>query len=158
MSFVSEYVSGIIVVSVLTVLLENILPNTQDKKYIQTVIGLLVMLVIVAPLSRLTELRGSFVLPDTVINDFDLTVPNGNQSVAEEFEKRLSERLEETVMEACDKEVSVSVNVSQNEANAILGIESITVFPAEEEICRILAETTGIAREQIFEGRGNDAN
>lgn len=158
MSFVSEYVSGIIVVSVLTVLLENILPNTQDKKYIQTVIGLLVMLVIVAPLSRLTELRGSFVLPDTVIDGFDLTMPNGNQSVAEEFEKRLSERLEETVMEACDKEVSVSVNVSQNEANAILGIESITVFPAEEEICRILAETTGIAREQIFEGRGNDAN
>lgn len=156
MSFVSEYVSGIIVVSVLAVLLENILPNTQDKKYIQTVVGLLVMLVIAAPLSHLTELRGNFVLSDTVVDDFDLTVPNGQQSVAEEFQKRLSERLEETVMKTCGKKVSVSVNVLRNEENEILGIESLTVFPAEEEICRVLAEAAGIATEQIFEGSEND--
>lgn len=157
MGILREYASGIIVISVLAILLENLLPNTHHKKYINVVIGLVVMLVIVGPLTKLPHYQESFFLPETVIDDSDLSETNGKKLVAEEFKRRLAETLSSEVQKSCAKKVTVSVEVSANENGEITGIEEISVFPLDEEIRKILAQSAGVAEEKIREGREGGA-
>ena len=151
MQFLREYASGIIVVSVLAVLLENILPNTHHKKYINTVIGLIVLLVIASPLSHLTEFRNVLVLPENLIDDSDLSEQDGKSLVTEEFERRLADTLQREVEKKCATQVTISVHVSTNDNHQISGIEEIMVYPINEDICRILSEASGADEKIIHE-------
>ncbi len=153
MEFINRYVSGIIVVCVLAILLENILPETHQKKYINVTIGLLVMLVIIKPFTGIKEWNPVFVMPQTVIDDEDLSVNIKRQPVIEEFQKRLALKLSQTVESRCQKQTNISVTVSTNENGEITGIEKITVYPLDEEILNIIAENSGVTADRIEEGR-----
>lgn len=152
MGLLREYTTGIIVVSVLAILLENILPNTHHKKYINVTIGLVVMLVIVSPLARLPNWQGAFVLPEMIIDDNDLS--GAKPLVAEEFERRLSGKLSEEVQNRCGKRVAVSVSVDVNEKGEITGIREITAYPLDDAVRAAIAESSGIELSKIREGDG----
>lgn len=152
MGLLREYTTGIIVVSVLAVLLENILPNTHHKKYINVTIGLVVMLVIVSPLAQLPHWQSTFVLPDMIIDNNDLS--GGKALVAEEFERRLSGKLAEEVQNRCGKRVDISVSTEVNENGEITGIREITACPLDDAVRTAIAESSGVEVSRIREGDG----
>lgn len=152
MELLKEYATGIIVVSVLAILLENILPATSHKKYINVVIGLVVMLVIVSPVTKLFDVRSAFVLPELVIDDSDLSEKGGKSLVAEDFARRLSNKLSEEVNKRCGQTVNVTVFVDVNEKGEITGIRKITAFPMNDNIRTAIVDCSGIEAGKIVEG------
>lgn len=152
MELLREYATGIIVVSVLAILLENLLAETHNKKYINVALGLVVMLVIVNPLTKLPHYRDAFVLPELLIDDSDLSQNSEKQLVQAEFARRLAERLSEETKQRCGKQVAVRVFVDSNENGEITGIRKIAVSPLDEEIRAALAESSGVEISKIEEG------
>ena len=151
MDIVKEYVSGIIIVSVVAILLENILPESHHKKYINITIGLVVMLAIISPFSKLTGVNPMFVVPEQVIDDSDLSFANGRRLVADEFSVRLAKKIEEEIKTKCGKNISVSVDVETNDEGEITGIKNIYVYPLDEEILSVICQTTGLEEKTIRE-------
>ena len=143
MNFVKEYATSIITVSILAVLLENILPGDGNKKYIRVVIGLLVMLVILQPLTALPHYKEVFALPYTHIDDSALSPPDIKPYIAESFEKKLALRLEEAIYQAFQTAVSCRVTCHVNEDGQITGVSAIHVQPYSKEIGHYIAENYG---------------
>ena len=121
MEFLYRYISGIVIACVLAILLENILPESHHKKYINVTIGLVVMLVIIKPLTGLSDLNPVFTMPETVIDDEDLSININRKTVTEEFEKRLAQVLSEEVLNKSKKKTEISVLVDANENCEITG-------------------------------------
>lgn len=152
MEILNRYISGIIVVCVLAILLENILPETHHKKYINVTIGLVVMLVIIKPFTGIREWNPVFVMPETVIDDEDLSINTNKKTVVEEFKKRLAIKLCQEVESQCGKQTEILVSVGVNENGEITGIEKITATPLDEEIRDIIIKSSGVTADRIEEG------
>ena len=151
MDFLHQYISGIVTACVLAILLENILPETYHKKYINVTIGLVVMLIIIKPLTGIGELNHVFIMPETVIDDEDLSININRNNVTKEFKKRLSQRLSEEVLNKSKKKTEILVLVSTNDNGEITGIEKIVVYPLDEEIKNIIAKTAGVTPDIVEE-------
>ncbi|MBR5157202.1 MAG: stage III sporulation protein AF [Clostridia bacterium] len=151
MDFLHQYISGIVTACVLAILLENILPETHHKKYINVTIGLVVMLIIIKPLTGIGELNHVFIMPETVIDDEDLSININRNNVTKEFKKRLSQRLSEEVLNKSKKKTEILVLVSTNDNGEITGIEKIVVYPLDEEIKNIIAKTAGVTPDIVEE-------
>ncbi len=151
MEVLNRYISGIVIACVLAILLENILPETHHKKYINVTIGLVVMLIIVKPLTGIRELNSVFTMPETLIDDEDLSININRKNVTEEFKKRLAQVLSEEVFNKSKKKTEISVLVETNENGEITGIEKIEAYPLDEEIKDIIVKTAGVSPEIVEE-------
>lgn len=151
MEFLQQYVSGIVIACVFAILLENILPETHHKKYINVTIGLVVMLIIIKPLTGIRELNHVFTMPETVIDDEDLSININRKTVTNEFEKRLAQVLSDEVLSKSKKKTEISVLVSANEKGEITGIKKIEVYPIDEEIKNIIVKTAGVSPDIVEE-------
>ena len=151
MEFLYRYISGIVIACVFAILLENILPEAHHKKYINVTIGLVVMLIIIKPLTGISELNSVFTMPETVIDDQDLSTNINRKTVAEEFEKILAQVLSEEIFNKSKKITEISVLIDANEMGEITGIEKIKVQPIDEEIKEIIVKTAGVSPEIVEE-------
>ena len=151
MDIVNEYVSGVIIVSVVAILLENILPESHHKKYINITIGLVVMLAIISPFSKFTGDSPIFVIPETVIDDADLSFVNGKQLVKDEFSIRLARKIEEDVKNKCGQNVTIKVEVETNDEGEITGIKNIYTDAYDEKIISAISSFTGVEKTIIRE-------
>ncbi|MBQ3226758.1 MAG: stage III sporulation protein AF [Clostridia bacterium] len=151
MEFLREYAGGIIIVGVISILLENILPETADKKYIRVAIGLVVMLGVVSPLASFVKQKDVFVLPEIIIDDNDLSA-NANQYIHEDFKNRLSQTLSEHVYQKTGKSATVRVFIGVNEKGEITEISSIECYPYEHDIIEEISQLSGVETEKIKEG------
>ena len=151
MEFLREYAGGIIIIGVISILLENILPETADKKYIRVAIGLVVMLGVVSPLASFMQQKDVFVLPEIIIDDSDLSV-NRNQYIHEDFKNRLSKTLSEHVYQTTGKSVAIQVSIGVNEQGEITGISSIQCTPYDADIIEEISRLSGVETEKIKEG------
>ncbi|MBR5236407.1 MAG: stage III sporulation protein AF [Clostridia bacterium] len=150
MDHVREYAISIIVVSLLAVLLENILPNNSSKKYISIMIGLLVMLVILTPLSCLPHFSETFAFPALRLTDAELSTPTAYAFVSEGFEERLSYRISEDILSVYGTSVNCQVKCNLNEKGQITGIQRIKLSPYSEDLCRFIAEKYGFEEATII--------
>lgn len=151
MELLNRYISGIVIACALAILLENILPETNHKKYINVTIGLVVMLIIIKPLTGIRELNPLFTMPETIIDDEDLSTNVNRKTVAKEFEKRLAQVLSDAVLNESEKKSEISVFVSVNENSEITGIAKIEAYPVDEEIRAIIVKTAGVSPEIVKE-------
>jgi len=142
MRLISEYAISIIVVSLLAILLENLLPEGSNKKYVNVLIGLLVMLVILNPLTKLPHYNGTFQFPEIRIDDSDLSSP-AKPFVAESFEKKLSLTISEDIYKTFGKTVECRITCNVNEAGQITGIRKLRLTPHSAEIGAYIAKTYG---------------
>ena len=149
MDHVREYAISIIVVSLLAVLLENILPNNSSKKYISIMIGLLVMLVILTPLTCLPHFSETFTFPSLRLTDAELSTPASYAFVAEGFEERLSNRICEDIQNTYGTNVHCQVRCNLNENGQITSIQKITLSPYSEDLCQFIAEKYGFEEASI---------
>ena len=148
MSFFSEYAVSITVMSVLAVILEMLLPEKNFGKYVSVIIGLVVMMVIISPVSRLICASDTFVLPEA---EEKAAVPeqSARQKVAELFAKRLSEKISAEAFNALGVQISCEVQTEVNEKSEITDIKSIRTEPSDEKIKKFISETFGVETEKI---------
>lgn len=149
MGFLKEYAISIIVVSVLAILFENLLPQTSHKKYINVVIGLVVMLVIVSPLTKLPHYKEAFSLPFPKLDDSNFSQPDQKNLVAAEFEKRLALKLGEEIHSKFGSSPEIRVTSEVGEDGTVTGVRGVQISPVNDEIKSFVGETLGIPQELI---------
>lgn len=147
MELIREYAVRLIAVSVLAILAENLIPQGTHKKYINLVIGLVVMLVVAQPLTKLPFYDPSFSIPWLRLDDNTLSQSEPTNYVVREFEARLAKTAEEKAKEAFNREVSVEVAAQTDEEGAVTGIASLTITPRDEEILQYLYQEFGLPLE-----------
>ena len=132
MTFIRSYAISIILVSVLCLLFESITPSGKDQKYIGSFIGLLLLLVILHPLTKLPHFAETLALPRLTIDDSALSSQSAKPLVARQFERNLSLTICEDIRRTYGKTVSVRVYCDVNDSGQINSITSLhlTPFPA----------------------------
>ena len=149
LEFIREYAVSIMTVSVLTVLLENILPNDSNKKYIHVVIGLLMMLVILNPLTGLPHYNDTFSIPHLHIGDDQLNLNTGTSHVTNSFQKNLAYAIMEDCHEQLGITIACRVYAEENAEREITGIKQIIISPYDQKTARYIAATYGVKEEYI---------
>ncbi len=143
MDYISEYAVSIIVVSVLAVLLENILPGGSSKKYINVMIGLLVMLVILSPLTRLPHYSETFAVPELRLDDKDLSAAAPQSYIADNFQRNLALAISEDIYSSYNTAVNCRVACTVNEDGQITGVRRVQLEPYSAEIGTYVAQKYG---------------
>lgn len=148
MRFLNEYAVSIIVMSLLSLLLENLLPEGSHKKYTGLLIGLLVMLVILKPITRLPANMNTlyFSLPS---NHNNVTIPPLKPYVAENFEKNLANTISDDLFKNYGTSVSCRVQCETNESGQITGIQRVLLHPHTTNAAKYIAEKYGIEEAKI---------
>lgn len=149
MEFIKEYAVSIMTVSVLAVLLENILPNDSNKKYIHVIIGLLIMLVILNPLTKLPHYNDTFSIPNLHIGDNQLNIQTNTSYLTNSFQKNMAYAIMEDCHEHFGTPLSCHVYADENQEGEIIGIKQIVISPYAQETARYIATTYGVKEECI---------
>ncbi|MBE7022161.1 MAG: hypothetical protein E7414_02955 [Ruminococcaceae bacterium] len=144
MQFLNEYAAAVITVSLLALLLDNLLPGGSHKKYVSTMVGLLVMLVILRPLTALPHYSETFSLPQLHITEGSFSMPEQRPYVAESFEKKLALSMEESLHAVFGTVVSCRISCDVNETGQITGIRNVKLQPYTGEAAAYIAEQYGI--------------
>ena len=147
MRFLNDYATGIVVVSLLTLILENLLPQGSQKKYISTIIGLLVMLVILKPLTALPHYSETFFVPG--LEEMDVEKNSIKPYVVTNFEKNLALSITQDVYQAYGKTVHCRVHCEVNEEGQITSIRSVHLEPCEQEVARFVSKRYGLEEANI---------
>ncbi len=146
MDFIKEYTCSIVTVSILSILLENILPADNSKKYVHVLIGLLVMLVIMNPLTKLPHYSESFTFPHLNIDDSTLSLPEANNYLVQNFQRNLSATITKDVYDTHQKAIECRVIADSNEQGEIIGIKRVTIMPYTPEIATYITEKYGLEK------------
>lgn len=149
MDFIKEYAISIMTASILSVLLENILPNDSNKKYIHIIIGLLVMLVILTPLTKLPHYNETFAIPHSYIGDNQLNIKEGTSHLTNSFQKNLAYAIMEDCHNSLNETISCRVVAEENQAGEIVGIKQVILSPYSKESAHFIASKYGIKEDCI---------
>lgn len=149
MTFIRNYAVSIILVSVLSLLFESIVPKGKEQKYISTAIGLLMMLVILNPLTKLPHYAETFALPRLTIDDSALSSQNAKPLVARQFERKLALTICEDVYQTFGQTVSLRVYCDVNDGGQITSVASVHLTPFSAEIATYIAQKYGFSEDII---------
>lgn len=148
MRFIREYAITIMAVSVLSLLLRSLLPKSSQK-YITVVIGLLVMLSLLAPLTKLPHFSETFALPQIRLDDAALSSAATKPYVAQRFERELALAISRDVHQAFGTSVSCRVHCTVNETGQITAISGVRLSPYGADIAAYIARVYGIEKDVI---------
>ena len=95
-NLVNLWMKGIIIAVIITILLEMILPEGKNKKYIKMVINLYILYVIIAPVCNkvfhkqidLKEVMERYQVPEITVNPID-----NNKYIKETYEENIKEKI-----------------------------------------------------------------
>lgn len=150
MTFIRDYAVSIILVSVLALLFESIAPLGKDKKYLGIAIGLLMMLVILNPLTKLPHYAETFALPRLRIDDSALQIQDASPLVARQFERKLALTICEDVHQTYGQTVSVRVYCDVNDTGQINAVTSLHLTPFSKDIAAYIAQKYGFSEDIIL--------
>ena len=155
MDFLRDYTISIVMVSVLSVLLEIIMPPENYKKYIRMALGLLVVMVIISPVKKL--FKEEFSVDLNMGSGYSASqTPPKNQMIIEVFKKRLEEEIEKEILSTKKIESQAEVNLSVNENGEITEISGVKIEPFFDGVKELLEDKFGIEREKIGGFVGGD--
>lgn len=100
MENISSWASGIIISVILSTLIEMIIPDGKNKKYIKTIIGIFILFTIIAPIvSNFTNKNIDF---DAILassnykyNEVDLNSINTDSTILDTYDNKLKEEIKE---------------------------------------------------------------
>ena len=95
-NLVNSWMKGIIIAVIITILLEMILPEGKNKKYIKMVINLYILYVIIAPVCNkvfhkqidLKEVMERYQVSEITVNPID-----NNKYIKETYEENIKEKI-----------------------------------------------------------------
>lgn len=126
LEYIKAYFLNIISVILFTVLVEIIMPNSSFKGYIKLVLGLLVILAVVKPITNLTGFNvDSFVDTDELYVTSTQIEEVQNVQINTVFCNNLENAIETDVKSKFNEDVEVSVEADANEIRNIT-VTSVT--------------------------------
>ncbi len=146
MSFLREYASAIMIVSVLGMILDTIVPEGSYKKYINIITGLFIMIIILTPLTKLPHFSYTFTFPGENTGYIEPTNQEKNY-VIKTFEKNLSAQIIETVLQEKNIKIYCEVTCISNENGEITGVETIKISPFSSELASYIAKHYGLTED-----------
>ena len=160
-NFISSWLKDILVLFIIISFLEILLPKGKIKKFVNFILGLLIIFVIISPFGSLNQLRFDI---DTQVEDFINS--RDNQTILNEQENRIRRTFTSNLSEEVKKLVEsnstfrvVDINIStKEEQNTILLDEVfITVGSSENEKGEIVIDKIQILdKNQPLEDNGYD--
>lgn len=160
-----EYISTIIYISIFSIILELILPNNKLKKYISSLMGILVVLTISSPLVNFLKEENVVIAISNVIDEFNITEQEMKSYDFSKEKNRIinnsvKSRLEQEILATCQndlnefyikdvsiklndeyivKEINVTVNNIENVQDASKIINYITdTYNVQEQVINII--------------------
>lgn len=119
---ISSWAGQIVIAVVIVTILEMLLPNGNNKKYIKTIIGIYILFIIVSPIVtyffkenlNFDTILGTYSIETNTIEEKkDLTVPTNNQVeklYIKEIEKEIEQEIEKQGYETKDLETNVNID------------------------------------------------
>ncbi len=145
--FMKSWCEGIIVAIMISLIIEMILPEGNNKKYVKVVIGIYILFVILNPI--LENINKEFDFQNILSIDTVEVSTDFNDDMKDVYVKGIEETIKEELKEYSVK--SVRVTVDKNYEN----IEKIDIYLEIEnqniEVEPILIETTGIKEKESEE-------
>lgn len=129
-NIISSWAQGIIVAVIIGTIIEIILPNEKNKKYIKTIIGIYILFVIVYPVINKISSKSinlNNIVGNTYKSDYKQmnTIKfDVNNYVDETYKNKLKEEIKEEIDKNGYVTNSISIEINSEEANygEILGI------------------------------------
>lgn len=159
MSFISAWATAILGVVVLSSMVEILMPEAETKKYVNFVLGLIIMIIFIRPIAKVRDI-------DVVNAEFDFNTailhssPEAEQEPVEQdklieniFAKKMSDAITRD-LSAKYGEVEVIVDIYEARDEESYGqIERVTVYGGRQEewqkIKRDIRQDYGIDDEKI---------
>lgn len=157
MGFIREYATGIIVVSVFAILCDSLVPEGNLKKYVKTVVGLVVMLVIVSPVTRLPFYADTFQIPVIQLEGDSADAAQLERTQADtlrsQFESDMARRLEQELLNRFGVQTEVTVTAALDMEGSIAGVGSVQVVcetrVSDGELTAWLSTQLGLEKANI---------
>ena len=126
LDFLHVWVTNIAVIIIFTSFLEILLPNSDMKRYIKVIIGLLVLLVIVKPFVILSEIDISFKKDIIETSDFIDVDPlkKDSENISKYQSEKALEIYESNIKQQIRRIISTNKDIAQNILNIDLDIEN----------------------------------
>ena len=132
MTYLKEYATNIVIISVLATIFEIIIPEGKNKKAASVVIGLVVMLTVMEPIAHITEITQNHNFPTFTIEE---SYKNYDKSlVSDVFEENLATAIKEKVSEKFEKDIDCKVSTARNEHGEITEIESVEISSSDDAV------------------------
>lgn len=154
MEYLKEYAQNIVIISVIATVFEMMMPEGKNKKYIAVVVGLLVMLVIMQPIEKITNIRKNF----SFVPEFEFEMPrefSKETLVADRFERELAATIKGKTKADLNIDIECNVRVKRTSDGIIEEIEKVEISKGSAEIMQYIEKEFGIERAKI-NGRQND--
>lgn len=139
-AWISNWISGVIVSVILATIIEMLIPNGNNKKYIKIIIGLFILFSIVGPiLSKFTNISIGQGLNVNIENDNKPKNEIATQSTNKELEKIYKKNLEKDIKEKLQTKgyqveiMALSVNLIEGENYGEINAVSIKVKETLQE-------------------------
>jgi len=151
---ISSWAGQIVIAVVIVTILEMLLPNGNNKKYIKTIIGIYILFIIVSPIVtyffkenlNFDTILGTYsIKTNTTEEKKDLTVPTNNQVeklYIKEVEKEIEQEIEKQGYET--KDIETNVNIDNGEITYLKIIISKTNNENNSVIENSIVETINI--------------
>lgn len=157
-----EYISTIIYISIFSVILELILPNNKLKKYIASLVGILVILIIASPLIDILKNDNVVLAISTAIEEismssgdmthYDFTKEKNriiNNSVRNRLEQEIMSNLTNNFSEFVIKRVDILLNSDYVVEGISVTAKNITDVKDASKIINYLTEEYNV-KEQVI--------
>jgi len=129
MNFISDWINGIIIAIIINTIVELIIPEGKNKKYIRTVMGIYVSFVIISPI--ITKIKNVDInlidlIKEYTVQDYAIqTSIDVNKYVEDTYTAKIKEDIENKLMQKDYTVISSEVIIEQKNENTygeILGI------------------------------------
>lgn len=123
MNWLNSWASGIVVSVIIATLIEMLLPESKNKKYIKTVIGIFVLFSIIAPaISNFTNTNIDFesiIASNSEYENYfgDVNAIDTNKTILDTYESKLKEEITTKIRNKGYDVTSINLNIDDTEEN-----------------------------------------
>ena len=136
-SFINSWAQGIILAIIIATIIEIILPEGNNKKYIKTIIGIYILFVIIQPFISTNNININSIIQDTAtkIDEYEteeLTLET-NQYIEETYKNKIQEDIKEKIKNKGYNINSLSLNIETKNEELYGQVNSIKIQIAKIE-------------------------
>ena len=156
-----EYITTLIYVSVFSILLELIIPETKLKKYISTIISLVILILVVTPIVNVVKAENILEVLAGKVDEINFNITNSSKEYDvnlynnESISSSVKQRIEEDIYINCKKQEFnvVMVDVSLTDEYLItdvnIYVKDISNVDDARDIIRYVTDTYNLKKNYI---------
>ena len=156
-----EYITTLIYVSVFSILLELIIPETKLKKYISTIISLVILILVVTPIVNVVKAENILEVLAGKVDEINFNITNSSKEYDvnlynnESISSSVKQRIEEDIYINCKKQKFnvVMVDVSLTDEYLItdvnIYVKDISNVDDARDIIRYVTDTYNLKKNYI---------